>query len=154
MKKISIALILFVLSLDQISKHLIVKFFSNEFITVKINSLFNLVLTYNTGISFGMFNQTNYSNYIFAVISLIIICFLLKWLKDSVILAEALSLGLVVGGAIGNLIDRLYRPGVVDFIQLHWKEYYWPNFNIADGSICLGVFILMFLSLRDKVHHE
>ena len=97
-----------------------------------------------------MFNQTDYSNYVFTVLSLIITCFLLKWFKDSVILAEYFSLSLIIGGALGNVIDRIIRPGVVDFIQLHWQEYYWPNFNVADSAICLGVIILIIISLKNS----
>jgi signal peptidase II len=65
-------------------------------------------------------------------------------------LAESLALGITIGGAIGNVVDRIFRPGVVDFIQLHWNEYYWPNFNIADSAICLGVAILIVSSIDIK----
>ena len=150
MKKISIFLGLFTLFADQMTKFLAVKYLSDSIATVKVFDFFNLVLVYNKGISFGMFNQTDYSNYVFTVLSLIITCFLLKWFKDSVILAEYFSLSLIIGGALGNVIDRIIRPGVVDFIQLHWQEYYWPNFNVADSAICLGVIILIIISLKNS----
>lgn len=141
---------MFTLIIDQVTKHLAVANFIEYVSVTKVTDFFNLVLVYNRGISFGLFNQSDYSNYIFLCLSIIIICFLLKWLRDSVILAESLALGLVMGGAIGNVIDRIFRPGVVDFIQLHWKEYYWPNFNIADSAICLGVAVLIILSIDIK----
>ena len=150
MKKSAIFLALFTLFADQLTKALIVNNFIESISIIKITSFFNLVLVYNKGISFGLFNQVDYSNYIFSILSLIIICFLLKWAKDSVILAESLALGLIIGGAIGNVSDRIFRPGVVDFIQLHWQNYYWPNFNVADSAICLGVFVLMILNLDLK----
>ncbi|MCT4635726.1 MAG: signal peptidase II [Rickettsiales bacterium] len=150
MKKISIFLALFTLIIDQITKHLAVTNFVEYISVTKVTEFFNLVLVYNRGISFGLFNQSNYSNYIFLCLSIIIICFLLKWLIDSVMLAESLALGITIGGAIGNVVDRIFRPGVVDFIQLHWNEYYWPNFNIADSAICLGVAILIVSSIDIK----
>lgn len=145
---------LFILIIDQITKCLAVNNLIENISVNQITSFFNLVLVYNKGISFGLFNQIDYSNYIFLSLSIIIICFLLKWLKDSVMLTESLALGLIIGGAIGNIVDRIFRPGVVDFIQLHWHEYYWPNFNIADSAICLGVMVLIILSIdikRDSV---
>ncbi len=150
MKRAGIFIALVTLFADQITKVMIVNNFTDTSSVVKITSFLNLVLVYNKGISFGLFNQVDYSNYIFTILSLIIICFLLKWFKDSVILAESLALGLIIGGAIGNVVDRAFRPGVVDFIQLHWQGYYWPNFNIADSAICIGVIVLMVFSLDLK----
>lgn len=150
MKKIGFVLIIFTLFIDQISKILVVQHFSNFPTPIKISDFFNLVLVFNNGISFGMFNQLTYSSYLFSIISLSIVCFLLKWLKDSVILWERLSLGLIIGGAIGNIIDRALYGAVVDFIQLHWNEYYWPSFNIADSAICAGVFTLAALNIQKK----
>lgn len=150
MKKISIFLAFFTLIIDQITKYLAVDNFVEYVSVTKVTDFFNLVLVYNRGISFGLFSQSNYSNYIFLCLSIIIICFLLKWLIDSVIVAESLALGIIIGGAVGNVIDRVFRPGVVDFIQLHWNEYYWPNFNIADSAICIGVAILIVSSIDIK----
>lgn len=145
MKKPPIILAILIVILDQISKLMAVKYLVYP---VKVTSFFNLALTYNRGISFGLLNQVEHSNYIFTVLTVIIIGFLLKWFKDSVILTEVTALSLVIGGAIGNLLDRLYQPGVVDFIQLHWKMYYWPNFNLADSTICLGVAVLIICNFK------
>lgn len=150
MKNISYFLILFTFVVDQISKFLVVNHFTNWPSPIKLSNFFNLVLVYNKGISFGMFSQVSYSNYLFSFLSLAIVCFLLKWLKDSAILWEKLSLGLIIGGAIGNIVDRILYSAVVDFIQLHWYEYYWPSFNIADSAICLGVFILAILNVSQN----
>lgn len=147
MKKAPIILAILIVILDQISKLMAVKYLTYP---IKVTSFFNLALTYNRGISFGLLNQVEYSNYIFTLLTIIIIGFLLKWFKDSVILTEVMALSLVIGGAFGNLLDRLYQPGVVDFIQLHWKmQYYWPNFNLADSAICLGVAILMICNFKN-----
>lgn len=147
MKKISLFLMAFVFFFDQLTKILVVDYFSNSGSTIKVYSFFNIVLVYNKGISFGMFNQFAYSNYLFCFISFGIICFLLKWFKDSVILSEVIGLAMVIGGAVGNIVDRILYQGVVDFIQLHWQEYYWPSFNIADSAICVGVVFLVISNL-------
>ncbi len=152
MKKFAsgLAIALLTLIADQFSKWLIVKYFAANFINVKVTEFLNLVLVYNKGISFGLFNQFNYSNYLFCFISVLIIGFLFSWLKNSKNLAEIIALGLIIGGAIGNVIDRIIYPGVIDFLQFHWLEYYWPSFNIADSAIFIGVCILMIFSVDFK----
>lgn len=152
MKKISIgsAVAIFTLILDQFSKMAVVKYFTINLIDIKVTSFFNLVLVYNKGISFGLFNKIDYSNYIFATISLVIVVLLFNWLKKSNKLGEIIALGLVIGGAIGNVVDRVLYQGVVDFLQFHLYGYYWPSFNIADSAIFIGVCILMFFSVDSK----
>jgi len=150
MKKLSIFLALSTMLIDQLTKFLVVENFSENLTIIKLSNFLNLVLVYNRGISFGLFNGIDYSNNIFSLVSLIIIGFLLKWLKNSAILVESIALGLIIGGAFGNVLDRIFRSGVVDFIQLHWEGYYWPNFNVADSAICLGVIILTILSIDFK----
>ncbi len=147
---IGLAIVLFTLVADQISKLVIVKHFATNFVNTKVTDFFNLVLVYNKGISFGLFNQFDYSNYLFCFISIIIILFLFKWLKNSKNLGETIALGLIIGGAIGNVIDRFIYPGVVDFLQFHWQEHYWPSFNIADSTICIGVCLLIIFSVDSK----
>jgi signal peptidase II len=144
---ISIFLVIFTLLVDQISKFAVVRYLSHE---IEVNSFFNLVLVYNKGISFGLFNDFIYSNYLFAIIAVLIVAFLCHWLYKTNLLNEKISLGLIIGGAVGNLIDRIIYPGVVDFIQIHWQKYYWPSFNIADSAICLGVCILLIFSIDYK----
>ncbi len=147
MKKIGLAFALLVFILDQISKFMAVKYFS---VSVKVTSFFNLSLAYNNGISFGLFNNFAYSNYIFAGLSTIITIFLYSWLTKAKKKLEAMVLGLIIGGALGNVCDRFFYPGVVDFLEFHWKGYYWPSFNLADSAICLGVCILLFFSIDFK----
>lgn len=145
MKKIGILLALLTVVFDQFSKYTAVKYL---FTSIKINSFLNLSLTYNQGISFGLFKHLEYSNYIFAAISLLITGMLYSWLKQSTQLKETIALGLIIGGALGNIIDRFRYPGVVDFLEFHWKGYYWPSFNIADSAIFLGVCILLIFSVN------
>ncbi len=146
MKIIGLLLALTTLFLDQASKFIMVKYFAN--IQIEVTSFFNLFLVYNKGISFGLFNNISYSNNIFSFLSIIIVCFLLTWLKRSEDKHEIIGLSLIVGGAIGNIIDRFIYPGVVDFLEFHWNDLYWPSFNIADSAICLGVCILIIFSIN------
>lgn len=143
-----IVIILVVLFLDQISKLTVLNHFTDTSDPIYIGEYLNLVLVFNKGISFGLFSSLEYNNYVFAVLALIIVCYLLKWLKDSAMLWEKLALEFIIGGAIGNIVDRILHKAVVDFIQLHWHNYYWPSFNIADAAICFGVFILLIITLR------
>jgi len=150
MKKL--LLLLITLSLDQASKFIIVHNYADVKIT--ITSFFDIALVYNKGISFGLFNNFTYSNYFFLFLSSIIVCYLFKWLKTSRNITETLGLELIIGGAVGNIIDRLFYPGVVDFLEFHWKHYYWPSFNIADSAICLGVCILLIFSLKFELQNK
>ena len=145
MRIIGLLLASFVLISDQVSKFIVVKYYPLE--RIQVTDFFNLSLVYNKGISFGLFNNIDYSNYVFFFLSSFIVIFLLKWLKDTNKKYEFIGLSLIIGGAIGNIIDRLAYPGVVDFLEFHWKEHYWPSFNIADSAICLGVCILMIFGI-------
>ena len=99
--------------------------------------LLNLVHVWNKGISFGFFSGEN-SNFIFmgvtTVITLILVYLLSKAQERTMIIAYIL----IIGGALGNLIDRIKYGAVFDFIDLHIERFHWPAFNIADAFICLG----------------
>jgi signal peptidase II len=148
MKIIGLLLAFVTIIIDQFTKYIMVKEYPS--IKIEVTSFFNLALVYNKGISFGLLNNIKYSNYIFCFISTIIVCYLLKWFKDSKQKYESIGLSLVIGGAIGNIIDRLIYPGVVDFLEFHWQQHYWPSFNVADSAICLGVCILLISSIYCK----
>lgn len=147
MKKIGLKFALLVFIIDQLSKFFIVKYLNSS---IEITSFFNLKIAYNKGISFGLFNNLDYSNYIFAGLSIILTIFLCHLLKSAEKTLEAVTLGLIIGGAIGNVSDRFIYPGVVDFLEFHWHDHYWPSFNIADSAICLGVCILLIFSIDFK----
>ncbi len=147
MKKIGLSLAFIVLLIDGLSKYMAVKYLNSS---VEVTEFFSLGLAYNKGISFGLFNDFRYSNYFFAGLSTIITIFLLGILTKADKKLEAIALGLIIGGALGNVIDRFYYPGVVDFLEFHWQGYYWPSFNIADSAICLGVCILLSFSIDFK----
>lgn len=138
---ISIALLF---SLDQLSKWAVLNSISvSEPIT--LTSFFNLVLTFNRGVSFGFFPAGSiYGKLVLIFLALCLSVWLLVCLYRSVSKLESTAYGLIIGGALGNVVDRMRFGGVVDFLDFHIAGYHWPAFNIADSGIVLGV-ILIFL---------
>lgn len=115
---------------------------------IEITSNFNLVLGWNRGVSFGLFNQDSaYGPYILTAVALAIVLGLSIWLWKSTTHWSAWALGLVIGGAIGNVIDRIQYGAVVDFLDFHAFGYHWPAFNVADTVIFIGAGLLILESL-------
>jgi signal peptidase II len=104
-----------------------------------VTSFLDLVLTCNSGISFGIMNRTGVNALVFSLAAGLIIVVLLAWLRRVRTGFLAIAIGLIIGGAIGNVIDRLRFHAVVDFLYFHAGSWYWPAFNLADSAICLGV---------------
>jgi signal peptidase II len=135
--------------IDQVSKWWVVKTLHlTEPSFIKLTSFFNIVLSWNKGITFGFFNQhSTWGPYILIGVTLIIVLLLLFWLAHATTLYESLGLGLILGGAIGNIADRLHYGAVVDFLDFHYAGYHWYAFNIADSAIVAGVGLLMLDNL-------
>lgn len=114
-----------------------------------------IVHAQNTGAAFGLFTDQSFILTIIAVIGLIVILFFRRLLPQSSI-ASNFALGLIFGGALGNLTDRIRIGYVTDFIYIRlWNDVYWPAFNVADASISIGVFLLAFLLIRGlKGEHD
>jgi len=106
----------------------------------------NIVMTFNTGVSYGLLAMEGQSwQYGLAAFAMVVAVILVIWMwreKHSAI--AIVSIGLIVGGAIGNAIDRIHLPGVADFIQLHAFGAFWYVFNVADVSIVVGVLGLLY----------
>ena len=143
--------------LDQLSKAAILNFFaahtpgSREIVT----SFFNLALTYNRGMSFGLFNDgPGLSALFFSLVAAVIVAVLVYWLRRVANLFLAVAIGLIIGGAVGNVIDRIRLGAVVDFLDFHIGYWHWPAFNLADSAICIGVTAMLLdgLLLRREVH--
>jgi signal peptidase II len=135
-----------VIILDQAAKAWVLGFFAgHEGVPVAaVTPFFNLVLTGNRGVSFGLFNNDATMNVaIFTVLAAAIVIALLVWLSRAHSPMIRLALGLIIGGAIGNVFDRLYRGAVVDFLDFHLGDWHWFAFNVADAAICLGVVALL-----------
>ena len=144
--------------LDQASKLWVLHYFGEAGCAnhlVPVTSFFDFVLTCNRGISFGFFNQPGQPGLgflIFAVFATVVVVALAVWLYRVRSAFLAVAIGLIIGGAIGNVIDRLRLGGVVDFLYFHAGAWYWPAFNFADSAICLGVAAMLLdglLSRRD-----
>jgi signal peptidase II len=114
-----------------------------------------LRLGYNTGISFGMFASDSATNrlVLIGVTALVTIVMLIYALRSRDGLERA-GLAAVVGGAAGNLTDRILRCRVTDFIDVHITQWHWPAFNLADTAICLGAMSLIWAALRGQVGQE
>ncbi|MDE2228028.1 MAG: signal peptidase II [Alphaproteobacteria bacterium] len=131
-----------VVAIDQLVKAWVVGFFaarSSDVFTVF--PAFNLVMAWNRGVSFGLFNGGG-GTLIFAALAAAIVAGLLWWLSRARERDLQIAIGLVIGGAVGNIIDRLARGAVVDFLDFHLGGLHWFAFNVADAAICLGVFFI------------
>ncbi len=128
-----------ILVIDQVAKMVAVNFIlPNQ--SIRVFTFLNLVNVRNTGAAFGLFQ--NLGNTIFIGISLVAILIILSLIIRSK--EDSIALSLILGGALGNLTDRLRLGYVVDFIDLHLGRYHWPAFNLADSALSLGMVLLLF----------
>ena len=115
---------------------------------VTLAPFFNLVLVWNRGVSFGMFShESPWNAVLLTVVAAAIVVGLLVWLKRTRHGLLASAIGLVIGGAVGNVVDRLRFGAVVDFLDVHAAAWHWPAFNVADSAICIGVGLMLIDSL-------
>ena len=137
-----------VLVLDQITKVLILDLFSTSLRAIEVLPFFNLVLAWNRGISFGMFGGLgDWGPWVLVVLALVISVVLARWMVKAENRLTLVSLALIIGGALGNVIDRIRFGAVVDFLDVHVLGYHWPAFNVADSAITVGAAILILESL-------
>jgi signal peptidase II len=113
--------------------------------TVEITPFFDLVLVWNKGVSYGLLNTDN--QWIFIVLNLLICAVLWAWMCGLNRPISAAAIGLILGGALGNIVDRLLYGAVADFFHLHWGGWSWYVFNVADLAIVAGVALLLYESL-------
>ncbi len=131
--------------LDQVTKITITQILTYGK-SVRITSFFNLVLVYNEGAAFSFLsNQGGWQRYFFtgiAIVAAILITYLIKKHADQRL--HCWGLTLILGGAVGNLIDRVMYGHVIDFLDFYVKSWHWPAFNVADIAICIvaGLYIL------------
>ncbi len=148
---VSIAVMLLVAGLDQWTKAAAFALLAeknNE--PIFITSFFNLVHVWNYGISFGLFQSPVWGVWIFSTLAAAIVIALLVWMKNTDSNLMRISIAGIIGGAIGNTLDRIRFGAVADFIDIHVQEYHWPAFNIADSAICIGVMILLWLEWHPR----
>ena len=109
---------------------------------IEVTSFFNLVLVGNTGVSFGLFRGAG-ARWFLVAVSLAVVVALLVWLWRARAMLIQLGVGLVIGGALGNVIDRVRLGAVVDFLDFYAFQVHWPAFNLADSAIVAGVIVLV-----------
>lgn len=128
----------------------------NPVLFAKVTSFFNLVFTWNPGTSFSLFRALGESApLVIIILTGIIIGFLGYQLfarKNTKL--ETTALALIVGGAMGNLLDRIRFGAVIDFLDFHWSALHWPAFNLADTAICIGVALYLFYFVKQKLRTE
>lgn len=130
--------------IDQETKWIIQTEVMNTPKVIEVTSFFNLVLTFNTGVSFGLFQDFFASRPgTLALLSLAIVGLLMVWALRSRLPVERIGLALVAGGALGNIIDRWRQGAVTDFLDFHWQGVHWPAFNAADVFIFTGAVLLL-----------
>lgn len=139
------------LATDFATKWLILKVVMVPPRTIEVASFFNLTLGFNTGVSFGMFRDLFLERpLLLAGIKLLIIAGLVVWAVRTERRFETVSLGLVAGGAAGNVVDRMYQGAVTDFLDFHIGDWHWPAFNMADAMITIGAVLLLATSFVVK----
>ena len=133
--------------IDLLSKNKIISIFKDGVIEkIYVNDYLDFILVFNTGISYGLFSGGgDFQKWILFSLSILIIIFLLSFIRNESSILSNLSISFIIGGALGNVLDRFTYGAVVDFISLHAKGFSWYIFNIADMFIVLGV-ILFILS--------
>lgn len=138
---------------DQLSKYWILKYLT-PYTPIPVFPMFNITLAYNTGAAFGFLNSAGeWHRWFFAGFSLVVSAILVIWLWRTPIQDRFQSLGisLILGGAVGNLIDRGLNGYVIDFIDVYYKYHHFATFNLADSAICIGAgFLVLDLLINRK----
>ena len=118
---------------------------------IPVGPFFNLVMVWNKGVSFGLFAADSVAGRIFLLsFSALVVAGLIYWLLKTKELMSVIGIGFVIGGALGNMLDRLRYGAVADFFHLHAFGYDWYVFNIADAAIVAGVGLLLYESLLGR----
>ncbi len=146
-------LTLIVIVLDQLVKAWIVHHF-HLFERVHLLPVLDIILTYNTGAAFSFLaDAAGWQRWLFVALALAVSAALIVWMRRLQAQSQGLlacGLALIVGGALGNLSDRLRTGRVVDFVHAHWGEHYFPAFNVADSAITIGAALLLLDALLES----
>ena len=139
---------------DQIIKWWAIALLAEQPYGIEVLPFFNLILVWNQGISFGIFGGGLLPPWLLGGVALAVALSLVIWLRKAETRLLAATIGLVIGGALGNVVDRFRFGAVADFLDFHWAGYHWPAFNLADAAISVGVVILLLdaLLIGDERH--
>ena len=145
---------LIILLLDQVSKGMAVTHIEAHQAIAVIPGLFRLVLVKNRGMAFGILSHTTSGFYYYFLLfttigAIVVILLFFFWIKKN---KKWLTIGLslILGGAVGNLVDRLRLGYVIDFLDFFIKGYHWPAFNVADSAVTVGTFWLLFNIIKGR----
>lgn len=136
---------------DQLTKY-IASISLELFQPVAVMPMFNWTLMHNLGAAFSFLDDAGgWQRWFFTVIALVVSVVIVLWMKrlEQHEKWQAVALALILGGAVGNLIDRIWLGYVVDFIQVYYQQWYWPAFNLADSAISIGVAMIIIDSIRE-----
>ena len=145
--------ILFIFILDRVTKLWIISIFNSENnLEIKISSFINLHLIWNKGIAFGLFSYGEKFEYNLLTGLIIMIISIVFWMTIKTKGLEKYGFLMILGGALGNIFDRLYYSAVPDFIDIYYKNFHWFVFNVADIFITVGVLMLIINEITIKNH--
>jgi len=145
-KKILLSLLIIFICflLDRLTKIYTIKFLiENKIDNYYVNEFFNLTLTWNRGIAFGLFQSEDLFYHLISFLIFLIILLIIFFIIKSKLIFEIVLYSMITGGALGNFFDRIYYRAVPDFIDLHYQNFHWFTFNVSD--ICISVAIILLL---------
>lgn len=150
-------LALFIMLLDQLTKYIVRQKLQLYEVIPVVHNFWNWTLAYNKGAAFSFLadNHGNWPKIFFGLVAVIVSIWLINFiLGKQYSKLTGFAMSFILGGATGNLVDRIIHGQVTDFIQWYYKSYYWPAFNLADSFICVGIVLLIiegiFFSRDDK----
>jgi signal peptidase II len=134
---------------DQLTKYWVLKIINlDERPPIQITPFMDLAMAWNKGVSYGLL--TTHMQELLVALSIAITVVLVIWLAKATKPLAAASFGMLIGGALGNALDRLLHGAVADFVHLHWGTFSWYIFNVADIAIVAGVALLLYDALFEK----
>ncbi len=148
MLRFGLVVAVLVVVVDQLSKWVILVQVMDPPRILPLAPFFDLALVWNRGISFGLFsNESQWGPWILTALALAIVAGLTFWLRRVTQRMLALAIGFIIGGAAGNVIDRIRFGAVVDFLDFHVAGWHWPAFNVADAAITVGAALILIDAL-------
>ena len=145
-------LVIAAIVLDQLSKTAVLQRFEYAERVNVIPGFFDLTLVYNPGAAFSFLaDQGGWQRYFFLLLAVVICSFLAREIiKDKLGTWGKWGAAMVIGGAVGNVVDRMMHGHVIDFLLFYWQNWFYPAFNIADSFICVGVVLMLIDGFRHK----
>ena len=135
---------LFTFVADQICKYYVFRFAVENGSPYEVCDYLNIVSAFNKGVSFSMLDGGGLWGRVFLIVFAIgVVLFLIHWMLGERSMFVRFSLGLIIGGALGNVTDRVRLGAVYDFLDFHYKNWHWPAFNAADSFTCIGAFLIL-----------